>query len=71
MSAERDGGEELEALRNAETVVRSVREAVGGFHAELLKEPIRWENGYIVPPTKPGLGVELNEEMAAKHPYEG
>lgn len=42
-----------------------------GFHAEILKEPIRWEEGYIIPPTKPGLGVELNEEVAAKHPYTG
>ncbi|MBA7482032.1 D-galactonate dehydratase [subsurface metagenome] len=42
----------------------------GGFYAEILKEPIQWENGYIIPPTKPGLGVELNEEVAAKHPYQ-
>ena len=43
----------------------------GGFHSEILKEPIRWEEGYIIPPTKPGLGVELNEEVVAKHPYKG
>ena len=42
-----------------------------GFHAEILKEPIQWQDGYIIPPTKPGLGVELNEEVAAKHPYTG
>ena len=41
----------------------------GGFHAEIVKEPIQWQNGYIIPPTKPGLGVELNEEVAARHPY--
>ncbi len=46
-------------------------ETWSGFHAEILKEPIRWEDGYIMPPTKPGLGVELNEELAAKHPYTG
>ena len=46
-------------------------ETFGGFYAELLKEPIKWEDGYIVPPDKPGLGVELDEEVAAKHPYEG
>jgi galactonate dehydratase len=40
----------------------------GGFHAEILTEPIRWEHGYIIPPTKPGLGVELDEEVAAAHP---
>jgi 2-dehydro-3-deoxyphosphogalactonate aldolase len=43
----------------------------GGFHAEILDEPIRWEDGYILPPTRPGLGVEVNEEVAARHPYAG
>jgi galactonate dehydratase len=43
----------------------------GGFHAEILHEPIRWEEGYVIPPTRPGLGVELNEAVAAKHPYQG
>ena len=43
----------------------------GGFHAQILKEPIQWQAGYIIPPTKPGLGVELNEEVAAQHPYTG
>jgi len=43
-------------------------ETLGGFHTKILKEPIRWEKGYIIPPTKPGLGVELNEEEVAKHP---
>ena len=46
-------------------------EKFGGFHAEILKEPIKWEDGHIIPPTKPGLGVELNEEVAAKNPYTG
>lgn len=42
-----------------------------GFHAEILKEPSRWEEGYIIPPTTPGLGVELDEKVAAEHPYSG
>ncbi len=46
-------------------------ETWGGFHAEILEEPIRWEEGYIIPPTKPGLGVTINEEVAVKHPYTG
>jgi 2-dehydro-3-deoxyphosphogalactonate aldolase len=46
-------------------------ETFGGFHAELLKEPIRWEDGYIIPSGNPGLGVELDEEVAAQHPYSG
>ena len=42
-----------------------------GFQAELLKKPIRWEDGYVIPPTEPGLGVELDEEVARAHPYDG
>jgi 2-dehydro-3-deoxyphosphogalactonate aldolase len=40
------------------------------LHSEILKEPIRFENGTIIPPTGPGLGVELVEEVVAAHPYE-
>ncbi len=40
-----------------------------GFYREILVEPIRWEKGYLIPSDKPGLGVELNEDVAAKHPY--
>ncbi|MBV9635220.1 MAG: mandelate racemase/muconate lactonizing enzyme family protein [Methylobacteriaceae bacterium] len=43
----------------------------GGFHAAILKRPMRWEEGYVIVPDDPGLGVELDEEVALKHPYEG
>jgi 2-dehydro-3-deoxyphosphogalactonate aldolase len=43
----------------------------GGFHAKILKKPIRWEEGYVIPPTAPGLGVELDEEVALAHPFAG
>ena len=43
----------------------------GGFHAEILKTPIQWESGYIIPPKAPGIGVELNEAIAEAHPYTG
>ena len=45
-------------------------ETWGGIHAELLKAPIRWQDGYIIPPSTPGLGVELDEEVARRYPYE-
>jgi 2-dehydro-3-deoxyphosphogalactonate aldolase len=41
-----------------------------GFHADILQKPIRFEEGYVIPPTEPGLGVELDETVAAAHPYE-
>src|SRR5580693_8117138 len=40
-----------------------------GFHADILKKPIRWQDGFVIPPTEPGLGVELNESFINAHPY--
>ena len=42
-----------------------------GFQAKLVRCPIQWEAGYVVPSTAPGLGVELDESVAKAHPYEG
>ncbi|MGK3129070.1 mandelate racemase/muconate lactonizing enzyme family protein [Pantoea sp. C8B4] len=50
-----------------------IQESIGtwdGFHAAILKQPIQWEEGYIIPSTEPGLGVELNMEVVKQHsPY--
>jgi galactonate dehydratase len=43
----------------------------GGFHTKILKKPIRWEQGYVIPSSEPGLGIELDEEVALAHPYTG
>ena len=51
-------------------ILESIRDW-GGFHAEILKTPMRWEEGYVIPPDTPGLGVEVDEEVARRHPYEG
>ncbi len=42
-----------------------------GFHADILRTPVQWENGYVIPSTEPGLGVELNEAVALANPYLG
>jgi 2-dehydro-3-deoxyphosphogalactonate aldolase len=44
-------------------------EKMGDFHGKLLKKQLPWENGFFLPTTEPGLGVELNEEVALAHPY--
>lgn len=46
-------------------------ETFGGIYSKLLKKPIQWEQGYVIPPTEPGLGIELNEEVALSLPYTG
>ena len=43
----------------------------GGFHGEILEKPMQWDNGYVIPPTEPGLGVNLNEAVAQANPYRG
>jgi galactonate dehydratase len=43
----------------------------GGFHAQILKKPIQVDQGYVIPPSEPGLGIELDEEVARAHPYVG
>ena len=40
---------------------------VGPLHSEIFLEPIAVADGYITPPTGPGLGVELNEEVVRRH----
>ena len=42
-----------------------------GFYSEILNDPIEWNKGYIIPSTKPGLGIELNEKVAEKNTYKG
>lgn len=46
-------------------------ESWGGFHTEILKSPITFEDGHVIPSTAPGLGVELNEDVALANPYTG
>lgn len=36
------------------------------LHRHIFKEPIQVENGYIIPPTGPGLGVELDEAVVKR-----
>lgn len=44
----------------------------GSFHAEVVKTPIRWEDGYIIPSSEPGLGIELDMDVVRAHtPYTG
>lgn len=42
-----------------------------GFHAELLKKKIEWQDGHIIPSEEPGLGVELDETVCDAHPWDG
>ena len=46
-------------------------ETGGGFQSELLTTSITWDAGYVIAPDGPGLGVELNENIARENQYLG
>ncbi|MFD0858430.1 mandelate racemase/muconate lactonizing enzyme family protein [Roseovarius aquimarinus] len=41
------------------------------FHRALICDTLRVENGYIPVPDAPGLGIEVDEELARDHPWHG
>lgn len=41
------------------------------FHDRLIKGTIRVENGHVIPPETPGLGIDVDEELARANPYTG
>ncbi|PRY25435.1 L-alanine-DL-glutamate epimerase-like enolase superfamily enzyme [Aliiruegeria haliotis] len=46
-------------------------ETGGAFHRALIGDTIRFDNGYLVPPDGPGLGIEVDEPLARAHPFTG
>ncbi|MEO0625213.1 MAG: mandelate racemase/muconate lactonizing enzyme family protein [Pseudomonadota bacterium] len=45
-------------------------ERFDGPWGDFIRQGIRWEDGAIVPPTEPGLGIELDEDLCRSLPYE-
>ncbi|WP_417211045.1 mandelate racemase/muconate lactonizing enzyme family protein [Antarctobacter sp.] len=41
------------------------------FHDALIKGSIKVDNGFIPAPQAPGLGIEVDEDLARAHPYTG
>ena len=46
-------------------------ETGGEFHLKLIKNSIKWEDGYIIPPEGPGLGIAFDEDLARAHAFTG
>ena len=40
------------------------------FHDELIKSSIQVDEGYIKAPQAPGLGIEVNEDLARQNPFD-
>lgn len=41
------------------------------FHDQLIKGSIRVQDGFVIPPTAPGLGIDVDEDLARAHPFTG
>jgi len=46
-------------------------ETGGAFHLKLIRNSIRWQDGYVIVPDGPGLGIDFDEDLARTHPYDG
>ena len=51
-------------------ILESIR-TFDGFYTDLLTRPIEWHDGYVIPSSAPGLGADLNEDVARANPYTG
>ena len=50
-------------------IIHEIMLTDGAFRKKLTDEKVEFEDGYIKVPQKPGLGIEVNEEECALHPY--
>ena len=41
----------------------------GGFSGDIIKNKIIWDDGFIVAPTSPGIGIEFDEDLAKNNKY--
>jgi galactonate dehydratase len=57
------------ALSTPNWIIQEMLTSDVPWRNEVLINPSVVENGYIMPPTLPGLGIDVNEAEAAKHPF--
>jgi len=50
-------------------IMLEVGQTFNPLRTDLLKEPLRIENGYLYLPDKPGFGVEVIDNPEKKFPY--
>jgi L-alanine-DL-glutamate epimerase-like enolase superfamily enzyme len=42
----------------------------GTTMTDIFPVQVAWEDGYLLPPTRPGLGIEFDRDAARKHPFQ-
>ncbi|MBL8214734.1 MAG: galactonate dehydratase [Bryobacterales bacterium] len=51
-------------------LIQEVVRADVPWRNDILTDPLNVTQGYVLPPTKPGLGIDINEAEAAKYPFQ-
>lgn len=51
------------------TVMLEIPPAYGPLHSEIIGDSLSIENGYVLPPEKPGLGIDLSPETIRRFPF--
>jgi D-galactarolactone cycloisomerase len=54
-----------------ECIVMELDYTYNSLREELLREPVKFENGYLIPLEKPGLGIELDQQALQKFAFSG
>jgi L-alanine-DL-glutamate epimerase-like enolase superfamily enzyme len=53
----------------ANTCILEVPPDFGPMHTEIMGDSFRMENGYVLPPCSPGLGIQLTETVKSRFPF--
>ena len=51
------------------TVILELAPAYGPLHSEVIGDSFVMRDGYVLPPARPGLGIELTEETKRRFPF--
>jgi len=53
----------------ANTTILEIAPAYAGLHSEVIGDSFRMENGRVLPPEGPGLGIVLTDAIKARYPF--
>jgi L-alanine-DL-glutamate epimerase-like enolase superfamily enzyme len=57
------------AFASANTLILEVPPAMGPLHSMIIDDDFRMENGQVVLPERPGLGITLTDEVKQRFPF--
>ena len=57
------------AFATANMAIVEIPPLPGGLHTDIYAPGYRFQNGYLLPPQTPGLGVTLTEQIKNKYPF--